>query len=132
MASGKPGFPGKGAVRDDVIETSDPVLLVKDPRVSVLMITYNHADYLAEAIEGVVQQKCGFPFELIIGEDASTDATRQVALDYQKRYPEVVRVVHSAANVGMNANSLRILLNISLADAGRFVHTVFADLYSFP
>lgn len=95
-------------MQNDAQETSDPVRLVKNPRISVLMITYNHADYLAEAIEGVVGQKCDFPFELIIGEDASSDATRQIAIEYQQRYPEIIRVVHSAANVGMNANSLRI------------------------
>lgn len=99
---------GNDAMQNDVHEISDPLLLVKAPRVSVLMITYNHADYLAEAIEGVVVQECDFPFELIIGEDASSDSTRQVALEYQKRYPEIVRVVFSATNVGMNANSLRI------------------------
>ncbi|MEO8778709.1 MAG: glycosyltransferase [Rhodanobacter sp.] len=72
------------------------------------MITYNHAAYLAEAIQGVVSQQCDFLFELIIGEDASTDETRKIALDYQCRYPEIVRVVHSPANVGMNANGRRI------------------------
>lgn len=96
--------------RDDdlVQETSDMTRLAADPLVSVLMITYNHADYLAEAIEGVVSQKCDFPFELIIGEDASTDATRQVALKYQKIYPNIIRIIHSDKNVGMNANSRRI------------------------
>lgn len=108
MTSDEAGIQGDKVAQDNVIETSDPARLVKDPRVSVLMITYNHAAYLAEAIEGVVQQKCDFPFELIVGEDASNDATRKVALDYQKRYPEIVRVVYSAANVGMNENSLRI------------------------
>lgn len=95
-------------MQSDVFETSCQIRLVSRPRVSVLMITYNHAGYLAEAIEGVVQQVCKFPFELIIGEDASSDATRQIAIEYQRRYPEIVRVVHSAANVGMNSNSLRI------------------------
>ena len=95
-------------MQNDVQETSDPLLLVKAPRVSVLMITYNHADYLAEAIEGVVCQECDFPFELIIGEDASSDSTRQVAHEYQKRYPGIIRVVFSPTNVGMNANSHRI------------------------
>lgn len=92
----------------DTHETSDISQLVQTPRVSVLMITYNRADYLAEAIEGVLKQKCHFPFELLIGEDASTDATRQVALEYQKRYPKIIRVIHSSANVGMNANSRKI------------------------
>lgn len=89
-------------------ETSDMSQLVKNPRVSVLMITYNHADYLAEAIEGVLKQQCHFPFELLIGEDASTDTTLQVALEYQQRYPKIIRVIHSPLNVGMNANSRRI------------------------
>ncbi|MBX3692102.1 glycosyltransferase [Dokdonella sp.] len=92
----------------ETIEVSNPERLVKSPRVSVLMITFNHAGYIAEAIEGVLRQECDFPIELIIGEDASTDATLQVALEYQRRHPEIIRVVHSAANVGMNANALRI------------------------
>lgn len=93
---------------DDLVEVSDKNLLPQVPVVSVLMITYNHGPYLAEAIEGVVNQVCSFPFELIIGEDSSTDNTREVALAYQKRYPHLIRVVHSARNVGMSANSLRI------------------------
>jgi len=93
---------------DKTLETSDPNKLVEHPLVSVLMITYNHGDYLADAIEGVVHQQCDFPFELIIGEDASTDATLEVAMDYQRRYPDRIRVIHSAHNVGMNANGARI------------------------
>jgi glycosyltransferase involved in cell wall biosynthesis len=89
-------------------EVSDPTRLAANPRVSVLMITYNHAEYLAQAIEGVVSQLCDFPFELIIGEDASIDRTREIALAYQARYPQVIRVVYSMANVGMHANAGRI------------------------
>ena len=92
----------------DAVEASDPVRLARAPLVSVLMITYNHADFLAEAIEGVVRQRCDFPFELIVGEDASTDTTRAIALDYQKRFPEIVRVIYSGRNVGMLQNGDRI------------------------
>lgn len=92
---------------DQVQEVSDADQLPARPLVSVLMITYNHADYLAEAIEGVVAQQCDFPFELIIGEDVSKDATRAIALEYQRRYPHIVRVLYSTANVGMNANGQR-------------------------
>lgn len=79
-----------------------------NPLVSVLMITYNHEAYIAEAIEGVIQQKCEFSFELIIGEDSSLDSTRKIALDYQNRYPHIIRVIYSEKNVGMNANACRI------------------------
>lgn len=78
------------------------------PLVTVLMITYNHEQYLSDAIQGVLNQICDFKFELIIGEDCSQDNTRQTALDYAKQYPEIIRVVYSDKNVGMNANSQRI------------------------
>lgn len=94
-------------VSRQVQEVSDATKLPQHPLVSVVMITYNHADYLAEAIEGVVNQRCEFSFELIIGEDASTDETRAIALDYQRRYPHIVRVLYSASNVGMNINGQR-------------------------
>lgn len=90
------------------IEVSDPDRLAKQPLVSVLMITYNHAAYLAQAIEGVVSQQCDFPFELIIGEDASKDDSRSIALDYQRRYPHIVRVIYAPTNVGMNKNGRRV------------------------
>jgi glycosyltransferase involved in cell wall biosynthesis len=72
------------------------------------MLTYNHEEYLAQAIEGVVSQQCDFPFELIVGEDASQDRTRAIALEYQSRYPHIIRVIYSRTNVGMNANGSRI------------------------
>jgi glycosyltransferase involved in cell wall biosynthesis len=93
----------------DVIEISDPRRLVAGPVVSVLMITYNHACCLADAIDGVLSQRCSFPFELLIGEDASSDKTLEIALDYQARFPEIIRVIHSHANVGMLDNARRVL-----------------------
>jgi len=80
-----------------------------EPLVSVNMITYNHAAYIAQAIEGVLQQKVNFPFELIIGEDCSTDGTREIVLEYQKKRPDVIRVITSEKNVGAGNNALRIM-----------------------
>jgi glycosyltransferase involved in cell wall biosynthesis len=77
------------------------------PLVSVKMITYNHAPFIARAIKGVLQQKTNFPFELVIGEDCSTDGTREIVFDYQKRYPHIVRVITSNENVGMIRNGYR-------------------------
>lgn len=79
------------------------------PLVSVKMITYNHALFIAQAIEGVLQQKTTFPFELVIGEDCSTDGTRETVFEYQKKYPDIIRVITSDKNVGMMRNSLRAL-----------------------
>lgn len=89
-------------------ETSTPELLVKAPLVSVTMITYNHEPYIGRAIEGVIQQETNFLIELIIGEDCSTDATRAKVLEYQKRYPKIIRVLTSEHNIGARLNSKRV------------------------
>ena len=78
-----------------------------EPLVSVKMITYNHAPYIAQAIEGVLMQKTNFPIELVIGEDCSTDGTREIVFEYQKKYPDIIRVITSDKNVGMKKNGYR-------------------------
>lgn len=91
------------------IEVSDKGQLVTDPVVSVLMLVYNHAPYLPEAIESVIAQRTDFEFELLIGEDNSTDDSRRIIEGYQRRYPEVVRLIVSARNVGMQQNLDRLV-----------------------
>jgi len=80
---------------------------MSEPLVSVLMITYNHEAHIAKAIECVLRQKTDFPFELVIGEDCSTDGTRQIVFDYQAKHPEIVRVITSEQNVGAGENCRR-------------------------
>ncbi len=46
--------------------------------VSICMITYNHEPYIKQAIEGVLMQKTNFKYEIVIGEDCSTDRTREI------------------------------------------------------
>ncbi len=78
------------------------------PLVSVLMITWNHGTFVAQAIESVVGQVCPFRFELLIGEDASGDDTRAVCEDYQGRYPGIIRLIVAESNVGMHRNLARL------------------------
>jgi len=70
------------------------------PLVSVVLRTYAHAPFVAQAIESVLIQRTGFPFELVIGEDCSTDGTREIVEAYASRYPEIVRPVLPERNVG--------------------------------
>ncbi len=80
-------------------ETSNPEKLCKHPVVSVHMLAYNHEKYIAQAIEGVVMQETDFEYELVIGEDASPDRTREICFEYQKKYPDKIRVLWSEENV---------------------------------
>ena len=83
-------------------ETSDSEKLCKNPMVSVWMITYNHEPYIRQAIEGVVMQKTDFEYELVIGEDCSTDRTREICFEYQRKYPDKIRVLWSNQNLYRN------------------------------
>ncbi|ATC64742.1 hypothetical protein CMV30_12650 [Nibricoccus aquaticus] len=62
------------------------------PLLSVCLITYQHARFVSKAIEGALAQKTDFPFEILVGEDESSDGTREVCQDYAHRYPEKIRV----------------------------------------
>lgn len=68
------------------------------------MITFNHEEFIAEAIESVLRQKTNFPFELIIGEDCSTDFTRSICIEYKKKYPDIIRLQLPDSNKGMMRN----------------------------
>ena len=91
-------------------EISDQAVLVRLPAVSVIMLAYNHAPWLEEAVESVMRQQLGEPFELLIGEDRSSDHTLDLALSLQRRWPERIRVIHAPTNVGMRDNVLRLLV----------------------
>lgn len=93
---------------DHFYECSDELVQSKQPLVSVLMLAYNHAKYIGQAIKGVTIQRTSFPIELIIGEDCSPDNTRDVALSYQKKYPELIRMITADINVGARKNSYRL------------------------
>jgi glycosyltransferase involved in cell wall biosynthesis len=76
----------------------------RPPKVSVLMISYNHEAYIAQAIDSVLAQTTDFDVEIVIGEDCSTDGTRRIALDYQRRHPGRIRVLAREKNLGMLPN----------------------------
>jgi glycosyltransferase involved in cell wall biosynthesis len=62
-------------------------------KVSVSVITYNHAPFIAQAIEGALMQQTTFPFEIVVGDDGSTDGTRDIIRALQARFPERIRLI---------------------------------------
>lgn len=83
--------------------------------ISVITCTYNQEKYLAQTIESILMQKCSEPFEILIGDDCSTDSTGKIADEYQKRFPDKVHVVRPEKNMGAAQNFLR-LVNASRGD----------------
>lgn len=108
------------------IETSDAEKLCKNPVVSVNMITYNHEPYIRQAIEGVMMQKTDFEFELVIGEDCSQDKTREICFEYQKKYPDKIRVLWWHENVSkLGGNLNRVMAHCR----GEFIALCEGDDY---
>ncbi|HEY4062591.1 MAG TPA: glycosyltransferase [Puia sp.] len=75
-------------------------------KVSVIMLTYKQADFIAQAIEGVVRQETDFQWELIIADDNSPDGTKDICLSWSARYPNI-RYLRNEPNLGANRNFLQ-------------------------
>jgi len=69
------------------------------PLVSVCVMTYQHKNYIKDCLDGILMQKTDFPFEILLGEDASTDGTKEVCLDYAQKYSDKIRLfLHKREN----------------------------------
>lgn len=99
-------------------------------KVSVCIITYNHAAYIREALDGVLAQETDFPWEIVIGEDGSTDGTREIVLDYQRRHPERIRVLlqHYPADHLHNSGNYNLVTTLAAA-RGEYVALLEGDDY---
>jgi glycosyltransferase involved in cell wall biosynthesis len=106
--------------------TNNPQSSTLNPtKVSVLIITYNHEAYIQQTLDSVLSQKTDFPFEIVIGDDASTDATVELLEDYERRFPNIVKVLTTAQNLGVVPNYLRTLA----ACQGDFIAHLDGDDY---
>jgi glycosyltransferase involved in cell wall biosynthesis len=65
-------------------------------------MTYNHAKFIAQAVESVLEQQVNFDYELLISEDCSTDGTRDLVIEFQQKYPQRIRLLLSAQNLHNN------------------------------
>lgn len=68
------------------------------PLLSIWCLSYNHRDFISEAIESFLVQKTSFRFEIIIHDDASTDGTQEIIKDYQNKYPDIIKAIYQQKN----------------------------------
>ena len=74
------------------------------PLVSICCVTYNHEKYIEEALDSFLIQDTGFPFEIVVDDDCSTDNTAELIKKYIKKYPTLMNVRLRDKNVGMISN----------------------------
>lgn len=79
-------------------------------KISVIVCTYNQESTIGRTLDSILSQRCHLPFEIIIGEDCSSDATRAVCEEYAQRYPDIIRLLANEKNKGLIDNYFDCLL----------------------
>jgi len=76
--------------------------------IAIWMVTYNHEDYIQQAIESIMMQQTNFHYKLFIGEDYSSDNTRKICDALKKKYPKKIELLVLNQNIGPNKNASQI------------------------
>ena len=76
-----------------------------DMKVSVVMLAYNHERFIAQALSSILAQRVNFEYEIIVGEDCSTDNTRNILMDFQRRFPGKIIPLLRERNLGAMRNA---------------------------
>lgn len=77
---------------------------MSSPKISACIIAYNHEQYIRTCLDGAVNQKMDFEYEIVIGDDNSTDGTSQICEEYANRYPNIIKYFPRTKNLGMIGN----------------------------
>ena len=106
---------------DDEIEVG--IADNREITVSVLVISYNQERYIEKALQSIVEQKVNFRYEILVGDDASTDKTPKIIHKFAKKYPHLFRVFCREKNLGAAHN----FLDIAMKTKGKYTAGVEGD-----
>ncbi|MHB1105215.1 MAG: glycosyltransferase [Lutibacter sp.] len=76
---------------------------------TIIMTTYNQEKYVEKAIESAINQKANFTYEVLIGDDCSTDKTKDICLNFAKKHPNKIRLEARNKNIGLIDNYVDLL-----------------------
>lgn len=103
------------------------------PLVSVCIPTFQHVNYIEQCLESVLDQQTTFPFEILVGEDDSTDGTREICIRYAEKYPEKIRLFLRRKEDKMIRNGKKIgrlnHLELYRSSKGQFICLCDGDDY---
>ena len=66
--------------------------------IAIQVLTYNHAHYIRQCLDGIVMQRTEFPFVAVVHDDASTDGTADIVREYAERYPCIIKAIFQTEN----------------------------------
>ncbi len=100
----------------------------KRPKISVCIVAYNHERYIADCLSSVLGQRVDAELEILVGDDCSTDGTRQIISEYAQRYPQLIRPTFHPKNFG-GCHNYQSLIEQS---SGDYVAHLDGDDYWLP
>ncbi len=109
----------------DITEQNWPYDIL--PVVSVFNWVYNHKEFIRESIESILMQKTTFPVEIIIHDDASSDGTKEIILEYQNKHPHLFRNILHEKNQWSQGNS--VMTPLFVKPKGKYIALTHGDDY---
>lgn len=91
--------------------------------ISIIVLTYNQEATIARTLDSLLNQITDSTYEIIIGDDGSTDGTSRICQDYAERYPDKIRYIKRDTNLGMAANYYDCVIKAR----GRFITDCSGD-----
>ena len=98
-------------------------------KVSILVLTYNHRPFVAQALDSALMQQTDFPFEIIVLDDASSDGARDIISQYANVHPGRFRIVFNEENLGIRAAGNAKWWKTLQTAAGQYVALLEGDDY---
>lgn len=95
---------------------------------SVLVITYNQENYITQTLDSILNQVHNYSYEIIIGDDLSTDNTRSIIQEYARKFPNIIKPIYNAKNLGIVENFFNVLQHCS----GKYIMECAGDDYWLP
>lgn len=91
--------------------------------ISVVVCTYNQEATIARTLDSILMQQCHVPYEIIIGEDCSTDGTLAICKSYASKHPDKIHLIANNENKGVQDNYFDCIL----ASNGQYIADCAGD-----
>lgn len=95
---------------------------------SVAVITYNQEKYIEQTLDSIINQKHDYSYEIVIGDDCSSDGTREIVRQYAEKYPDIVKPVFNEKNLGIIKNYFNVISHCT----GKYIMECAGDDFWLP
>lgn len=102
---------------------------IAKPLCSVICYSYNHKDFIEQALDSFLEQETNFPFEIIIHDDFSTDGTDKIIKEYEKKYPKIIKAMYESENQYSKGKNGNYFVGTMHKMAGKYIAFCESDDY---